>query len=144
MLKHKVNWLRVLFASTPELASYQPVLDQLIKQSAVIRKVRADLCPIEFLYQRLSANDTNPDDAHLIMALLDLPIHAYQVLIGKSPYTLGVQVWPELQEDVSMKITSKQIDSDEVQAFINWALLAAYISSNERVVPTKQSSSNYH
>ena len=133
MLKHQVNWLGNLFASSAELASYQPVLDELVKQSAVIRLARADLCPISFLYQRLSANNIGIDDAYFIKALLDLPIHAHQVLVGKIPYTLGVQQWPELREDLMVEITSKQIDPDEVQAFINWVLLAV----NDRSKITK-------
>ncbi len=132
MLKHQFNWLRGLFVCSAELASYLPVLDQLVKQSAVIRSVRADLCPISFLYQRLSANDVGVDEAYLIKALLDLPIHAHQVLVGKIPYTLGVQQWPELQEDQTVEITHKQIDPDEVQAFINWVLLAVNFFSNEQ------------
>jgi hypothetical protein len=144
MLKHEVNWLKRLFASSADLASYQPVLDELVKQSSVIRSVRADLCPISFLYQRLSANDLGIDDSYLIKALLDLPIHAHQVLVGKIPYTLGVQQWPELQEDLTVEITSKQIYPDEVQAFINWVLLAAYGSSNEQAVPSTKLSASYH
>ncbi|MBY0417188.1 MAG: hypothetical protein K2W88_03890 [Pararheinheimera sp.] len=144
MLKHEVNWLRGLFASSAELASYQPVLDELVKQSSFIRLVRVDLCPISFLYQRLSANNDGADDAYLIKALLDLPIHAYQVLVGKIPYTLGVQQWPELREELKVEITPKQIDPDEVQAFINWVLLAAYCSSNEQTVPSKKLSASYH
>lgn len=144
MLKHEVNWLRGLFVSTAELASYLPVLDQLVKQSAVIRLARADLCPISFLYQRLSANDIGLDDAYLIKALVDLPIYAHQVLIGEIPYTLGVQKWPELQEDLTVEITSKQLDPDEVQAFINWVLLAAYGSSNENAVPIMSSIVRYN
>ncbi len=144
MLKHEVNWLRGLFVSTAELAYYRPVLDELAKQSLVIRMVRADLCPISFLYQRLSANNVGTDDASLIKALLDLPIHAHQVLVGKIPYTLGVQQWPELREDLTVEITSKEIDSDEVQAFINWVLLTAYGSSYEQAVPSKNISPSYH
>lgn len=130
MLKHEVNWLRGLFVSTAELASYLPVLNQLVKQSAVIRLARADLCPISFLYQRLSAKDVGVDDAYLIKVLLDLPIHAHQALVGKIPYTLGVQQWPELRGELKVEITPKEIDPDEVQAFINWVLLAAYGNSN--------------
>lgn len=126
-----------MFASSADLGSFQPVLDELMKQSSVIRKVRADLCPISFLYQRLSANGVGTDDAYLIKVLLDLPIHAHQVWVGKIPYTLGIQQWPELREDLMVEITSKQIDPDEVQAFINWVLLAAYCSSNEQAVPNK-------
>lgn len=144
MLKHEVNWLRGQFASSADLASYLPVLDQLVKQSAVISSVRADLCPISFLYQRLSANDVGVDDAYLIMALLDLPIHAHQVLVGKIPYTLGVQQWPEMKEDQTVEITSKEIDPDEVQTFINWVLLAAYGSSNEQAVPIMRLSVRYN
>lgn len=144
MLKHQVNWLGNLFASSAELASYQPVLDELVKQSAVIRLARADLCPISFLYQRLSANNIGTDDAYFIKALLDLPIHAHQVLVGKIPYTLGVQQWPELREGLTVEITSKEIDPDEVQAFINWVLLAPYGSSYEQAVPGKKLSASYH
>lgn len=144
MLKHEVNWLRGLFVSTAELASYRPVLDELAKQSSVIRMVRADLCPISFLYQRLSANNIGTDDAYFIKALLDLPIHAHQVLVGKIPYTLGIQQWPELREDLKVEITSKEIDPDELQAFINWVLLAAYGSSYEQAVPCKKLSASYH
>lgn len=144
MLKHEVNWLKRLFASSADLASYQPVLDELEKQSSVIRLVRADLCPISFLYQRLSANEVGVDDAYLIKALLDLPIHAHQVLVGKIPYTLGIQQWPELREDLMVEITSKQIDPDEVQAFINWVLLATYGSSYGQAVPCKKLSASYH
>ena len=144
MLKQEVNWLIGLFASSAELAPYQPVLDELVKQSAVIRLARADLCPISFLYQRLSANNIGTDDAYFIKALLDLPIHAHQVLVGKIPYTLGVQQWPELREDLMVEITSKQIDPDEVQAFINWVLLAAYGSSYGQAVPSKKLSASYH
>lgn len=138
MLKHEVNWLRGMFASSADLGSFQPVLDELMKQSSVIRKVRADLCPISFLYQRLSANEVGKDDAYLIKALLDLPIHAYQVMVGKIPYTLGVQQWPELREDLTVEITSKEIDPNETQAFINWVLLAAYGSGYEQAVPSKR------
>ncbi len=144
MLKHQVNWLIGLFASSAELSSYLPVLDQLVKQSAVIRSVRADLCPISFLYQRLRTKDVGVDNAYLIKTLLDLPIHAHQVLVGKIPYTLGVQQWPELREDLTVEITSKQIEPDEVQAFINWVLLAAYGSSNEQPVPIMRSSGFYN
>lgn len=144
MLKHQVNWLKGLFASSAELASYLPVIDQLVKQSAVIRSVRADLCPISFLYQRLCTKDVGIDDTYLIKALLDLPIHAHQVLVGKIPYTLGVQQWPELREDLTVEIASKQIDPDEVQAFINWVLLAPYGSSYEQAVPGKKLSASYH
>lgn len=144
MLKHEVNWLKRLFASSADLASYQPVLDELVKQSSVIRLVRADLCPISFLYQRLSANDVGADDAYLIKVLLDLPIHAHQVLVGKIPYTLGIQQWPELREDLMVEITSKQIDPDEVQAFINWVLLAAYGSSYGQAVPSKKLDASSH
>ncbi len=144
MLKHEVNWLRGLFVSTAELAYYRPVLDELAKQSLVIRMVRADLCPISFLYQRLSANNIGTDDAYFIKALLDLPIHAHQVLVGKIPYTLGVQQWPELREDLTVEITSKEIDPDEVQAFINWVLLAAYGCSYGQAVPSKKLSASYH
>lgn len=144
MIKHEVNWLRGLFARSAELASYLPVLDHLVKQSAVIRSVRADLCPISFLYQRLCTKDVGIDDTYLIKALLDLPIHAHQVLVGKIPYTLGVQQWPELREDLTVEIASKQIDPDEVQAFINWVLLAAYGSSNEQAVPSTKLSASYH
>lgn len=144
MLKHEVNWLRGQFASSADLASYQPVLEQLVKQSSVIRLARADLCPISFLYQRLSANDVGTDDAYFIKALLDLPIHAHQVWVGKIPYTLGVQQWPELREGLTVEITFKEIDPDEVQAFINWVLLAAYCSSNEQAVPSKKLSASYH
>lgn len=143
MLKHQVNWLGNLFASSAELASYLPVLDELAKQALVIRKVRADLCPIAFLYQRLSANNIGTDDAYFIKALLDLPIHAHQVLVGKIPYTLGVQQWPELREDLTVEITFKEIDPDEVQAFINWVLLAAYGSRNEQASSNKRSSLRY-
>jgi hypothetical protein len=144
MLKHQFNLLRGLFVCSAELASYLPVLDQLVKQSAVIRSVRADLCPISFLYQQLSANDVGVDDAYLIKALFDLPIHAHQILVEEIPYTLGVQQWPELREDLTVEITSKRIDPDEVQAFINWVLLAAYGSSNEQAVPSKKLSASYH
>lgn len=144
MIKHEVNWLRGQFASSAELASFQPVLDELVKQSSVIRTVRADLCPISFLYQRLSENEVGVDDAYLIKVLLDLPIHAHQVLVGKIPYTLGIQQWPELREDLKVEITSKQIDPDELQAFINWVLLAAYGSSYEQAVPCKKLSASYH
>ncbi len=144
MLKHQVNWLKGLFASSAELASYLPVIDQLVKQSAVIRSVRADLCPISFLYQRLCTKDVGIDDTYLIKALLDLPMHAHQVLVGKIPYTLGVQQWPELREDLTVEIASKQIDPDEVQAFINWVLLAPYGSSYEQAVPGKKLSASYH
>ena len=144
MIKHEVNWLRGLFASSAELASYRPALDQLVKQSAVIRLARADLCPISFLYQRLSANNVGTDDAYLIKALLDLPIHAHQILVGKIPYTIGVQQWPKLREKLKVEIAPKQIDPDEVQAFINWVLLAAYGSSNEQAVPSKKLSASYH
>lgn len=144
MLKHEVNWLRGLFASSAELASYRPVLDQLVKQSAVIRLARADLCPISFLYQRLSTNNVGVDEAYLIKAFLDIPIHAYQVLVGKIPYTLGVQQWPELREELKVEITPKQNDPDEVQAFINWVLLAHYGSSYEQAVPSKKLSASYH
>jgi hypothetical protein len=144
MLKHEINWLRGQSASSADLASFQPVLDELEKQSSVIRLARADLCPISFLYQRLSANNIGTDDAYFIKALLDLPIHAHQVLVGKIPYTLGVQQWPELREDLMVEITSKQIDPDEVQAFINWVLLAAYGSSYGQAVPSKKLSASYH
>lgn len=144
MLKHEVNWLKRLFASSADLASYQPVLDELVKQSSVIRLVRADLCPISFLYQRLSANDVGADDAYLIKVLLDLPIHAHQVLVGKIPYTLGIQQWPELREDLMVEITSKQIDPDEVQAFINWVLLAAYGCSYGQAVQSKKLDASSH
>jgi len=144
MLKHQVNWLGNLFASSAELASYRPVLDELVKQSSVIRLVQADLCPISFLYQRLSANEVCVDDAYLIKAFLDLPIHTYQVLVGKIPYTLGVQQWPELRGDLMVEITSKEIDPDEVQAFINWVLLAAYGRSNEQAVPIMRLSVCYN
>jgi len=144
MIKHEVNWLRGLFASSAELASYRPVLDELAKQSSVIRMVRADLCPISFLYQQLSTNNIGTDDAYFIKALLDLPIHAHQVLVGKISYTLGVQQWPELRDDLMVEITSKEIDPDEVQAFINWVLLAAYGSSYEQAVPSKKLSASYH
>lgn len=144
MLKHEVNWLRGLFVSTAELASYLPVLNQLVKQSAVIRLARADLCPISFLYQRLSSKDVGVDDAYLIKVLLDLPIHAHQALVGKIPYTLGVQQWPELRGELKVEITPKEIDPDEVQAFINWVLLAAYGNSNEQAVPSNKLSASYH
>lgn len=144
MLKHEVNWLKRLFASSAELASYRPVLEQLVKQSAVIRLARADLCPISFLYHRLSTNNVSTDDASLIKALLDLPIHAHQVFVGEIPYTLGVQLWPELREELKVKITPKEIDPDEVQAFINWVLLAAYGSSYGQAVPSNKLSANYH
>ena len=88
------------------------------------------------MYQRLSAKDVGVDDAYLIKVLLDLPIHAHQALVGKIPYTLGVQQWPELRGELKVEITPKEIDPDEVQAFINWVLLAAYGNSNEQAVPS--------
>ena len=50
----------------------------------------------------------------------------------------SIQQWPELREDLMVEITSKQIDPDEVQAFINWVLLAAYGSGYEQAVPSKR------
>jgi hypothetical protein len=144
MREHEVKWLTDLFNRSEELSPYHTVLDALVKQSVIIRHVRSDLCPIGFLYQRLFDNSASVDDAHLIMALLELPIHAHQVFIGDNSYTLGVQQWPEFCEDLKVEIKSKKIDPDEVQSFINWALLAACFTNSGQSNSTQKFSATYH
>lgn len=139
MHQYQLVQLRQLCLESDELVRFIPVLEVLAAQARLIRLRWPNLCPIYQLHHQLCSKISVPTETEFFVALLQLSILKFNVLIDSRCYQLGVDSWPEHIYVPEVEVIENEQHEASMQRYVNWIMDVIYTSNQATGKPNHQS-----